>query len=85
MSEFHGKFKDHHSFQNVYRGDMFVYDESNGDIWSGFYGSKPDFKMHVKRIFARFRATESLMFVTRLEVEKLKIVKIVQPHIDQII
>ena len=60
---------------------MFVYDESNGDIWSGFFGSKPDFKYHVKRIFARYRATENLGFVIRVEFEKLKLVKLESPHL----
>jgi len=34
----------HSLFNTVYSGDMFVYDESNGDNWAGFFGSKPELK-----------------------------------------
>jgi hypothetical protein len=60
---------------------MFVYDEENGDIWSGFFGSKPNFKFHVKRIFARYRAIENLSFVTRVEFQKMKLLKLESPHL----
>ncbi len=59
-------------FEDVYSGDFFVYDEKNGDSWSGYYGSKPDLKMHITRIFNSYRTTESLLFITRLEHEILK-------------
>lgn len=52
---------------------MFVYDEKNGDSWSGYYGSKPDLKMHITRIYNSFRATEALLFVIRVEYEKEKL------------
>jgi hypothetical protein len=50
---------------------MFVYTEKNKDSWSGYYGSKPDLKMHIRRIFNVYRATESLIFAVRAEVEAL--------------
>lgn len=50
---------------------MFVYDEKNGDNWSGYYGSKPDLKYHITRIFNEYRTTTTLMFIIRVEFEKV--------------
>jgi hypothetical protein len=72
MSELHERFYDHSDFKKVLPGDMFVYSEKNLDSWSGYYGSKPDLKLHIKRVFNDFRATEALMFTVRTEVERLK-------------
>jgi hypothetical protein len=54
---------------------MFVYDEKNGDAWSGYYGSKPDLKTRIRNIFDKYRGTTSLIFVMRVEFEKLKVFK----------
>ena len=51
---------------------MFVYTEKNLDAWSGYYGSKPDLKYHIKRIYNSYIATTSLIFVIRLALEELK-------------
>ena len=34
---------------------MFVYDERNGDAWSGYYGSKPYLKTQIRETFSLFR------------------------------
>ena len=74
---------DHQQFRKVFKGDMLVYDEKNGDAWSGYYGSKPDLKMHIRQIFDSYRATTSLMFVARLELEKLKSLILNNTHAQQ--
>lgn len=66
------KFHDHFHFDKVYKGDMFVYNQENGDEWSGYFGSKPDLKMKIKAIFNGYRATESLKFVVFTEYQKLR-------------
>jgi hypothetical protein len=71
MTQFHERFHNHHDFEKILPGDMFVYTEKNKDSWSGYYGSKPDLKMHIRRIFNVYRATESLIFAVRAEVEAL--------------
>lgn len=81
FTKLHEIFKEHHDFNKVYRGDMLVYDEQKGDIWSGFFGSKPNFKCHIKRIFGRYRATENLAFIIQVEFEKLKTTKLDSPHL----
>ena len=58
---------------------MFVYDEENGDAWSGYYGSKPSLKMKIREIFDKYRATTSLIFVVRVEFEKMKAFKYENP------
>jgi hypothetical protein len=50
---------------------MFVYTERNNDSWSGYYGSKPDLKMHIKRVFNSYRATETLIFLARADLARL--------------
>ena len=53
----------HSDFHNkVYSGDLFVYDEKNGDNWSGYFGSKPELKHKIKRVFNHYKAVESLYF-----------------------
>ena len=59
-------------FNKVYSGDMFVYDQENGDNWSGFYGSKPDLKYNIRKVFNKYRAVESLIFGVKAELEKTK-------------
>ena len=54
---------------------MFVYDEKNVDAWSGYYGSKPDLKMRIRKVFDSYRVSTSLLFVLRVEFEKLKLFK----------
>ena len=51
---------------------MFVYDEKNGDNWSGYYGSKPELKMQIKDVFIRYRQTEALLFTVRMELANLQ-------------
>lgn len=52
---------------------MLVYTEKNNDSWSGYYGSKPDLKYHIRRVFNSFRATEMLIYTVRVELEKVKV------------
>lgn len=80
FTQFHHKFHNHFDFDKILPGDMFVYDEKNNDSWSGYYGSKPDLKLQIKRIFNVYRATETLMFTVRVEFEQLKLTKITSDH-----
>lgn len=80
FTQFHNKFHSHFEFDKILPGDMLVYDELNNDSWSGYYGSKPDLKLHIKRIFNVYRSTESLMFTVRVEFEQLKLTKISSDH-----
>lgn len=70
FTDIHKLHNQHHQFDDVLPGDMFVYDQANKDAWSGYYGSKPDLKMHIKKVFNDFRATEALMFAARMEYSK---------------
>jgi hypothetical protein len=72
MTEMLETFSDHPAFKRVLPGDMLVYTEANNDSWSGYYGSKPDLKMHIQRVFNAFRASESLVFTVRAEFERIK-------------
>ena len=58
---------------------MFVYDEENGDNWSGFYGSKPELKHQIKRVFNTFRAVENLLFAVKAEFARIKTI-VLQPN-----
>ena len=58
----------HPHFDKVYSGDMLVYDEKNGDNWSGYYGSKPFLKTQIKWVFNLYRQLELLMFLAETEV-----------------
>lgn len=76
FSQLHARHHGHHDFDKVLPGDMFVYTEFNKDSWSGYYGSKPDLKYHIKRVFNSFRATESLIFTVRAALETMRLLKI---------
>ena len=65
----------HSLFNTVYSGDMLVYDESNGDNWSGFFGSKPELKYQIRKIFSKFRSVENLLFATKAEYERIKTIE----------
>ena len=54
---------------------MFVYEESNGDNWSGFYGSKPELKYQIRRVFSKFRSVENLLFAVKAEYERVKTIE----------
>lgn len=79
MTEMHERFHDHFDFKKVLPGDMLAYTERNNDSWSGYYGSKPDLKYHIRRVFNAFRAAESLVFVVKVEFERLKKTTVIQP------
>lgn len=80
MTEMHERFHDHHGYKKVLPGDMLVYTEKNNDSWSGYYGSKPDLKYHIKRVFNTFRAAEALIFAVRAEFETLKITTVISSN-----
>ena len=46
--------------------DFYVYEEGNGDSWSGFFSSKPDFKKKIRLIGHLMRALRKY-FVLREE------------------
>jgi len=62
---------------------MFVYDQTNGDNWSGYFGSKPDLKYHIRRVFNQYRAVESLFFAVKAEFERIKTITFNEGEIDQ--
>ena len=72
LHKLYGGESPHALFNKVYSGDMFVYDQENGDNWSGYFGSKPDLKYHIRKVFNKYRAVESLMFGIKAEFERVK-------------
>ena len=84
FSQLHHKYNQHPQFDDVLPGDMLVYTEKNNDSWSGYYGSKPDLKMHIKRVFNDYRATESLVFLSRVEVIRLNETVLKSEHLNSI-
>ena len=62
---------------------MVVYDEANGDNWSGFYGSKPELKHKIRKVFSHYKAVESLMFTCRAEHARLKSIKFAPGEVEE--
>ena len=61
---------------------MFVYDEENGDNWSGYFGSKPELKYQIKQVFNQFRAVENLLFAAKAEFARIKTVELEEFEAD---
>ncbi|CDW74179.1 alpha-mannosidase [Stylonychia lemnae] len=73
----------HLDFSKIYKGDMLPYDESNGDAWTGFYGSRPELKSQIKQIFNYFKGVETLFFVSQCELERLKTIKMTESEASE--
>lgn len=59
-----------------FEGDFFVYDEANGDNWSGYFTSKPLLKNKIKRLGKLLRAFKNLYFTL--------IIKKKQGHFEEV-
>ena len=57
---------------------MLPYDEENGDNWSGYYGSRPELKIQIRKVFGTFKTVESLFFACQCELERLKTIKLTE-------